>query len=242
VTALTVQHASVGEGSARGFLRVRYLALVSSATAGTMGSSSQSQQDAPSDAGLLDAIARERSQPAFQELFLRYAPRLKAHYMRSGQGEAQAEDLAQDVMLSVWHHADSYRPDMAAASTWIFRIARNRFIDVVRRQRYVELEPHVLDAQDMGRQGLDDDLATQQLGARVTAALSELSAEQAEVIRGSYFSHESASQIAARLKIPTGTVKSRLRAGLAHLQERIFVSAKPEARPRANDPSKGEGR
>ena len=96
----------------------------------------------------------------------------------------------------------------------------------MRRQRYVELEPHVLDAQDSGQAQLDDELANQQLGERVTAALSELSEEQAEVIRGSYFAHESASQIAARLQIPTGTVKSRLRAGLIHLQERLFAGSK----------------
>ncbi|MFT3923116.1 MAG: sigma-70 family RNA polymerase sigma factor [Myxococcales bacterium] len=191
-----------------------------------MGASSPSEPEATSDAALLEAIGQSRSRTAFQELFRRYAPRLKAHYLRSGQGEAQAEDLAQDVLLSVWHHAASFRPELAAPSTWIFRIARNRFIDVVRRQRYVELEERVLDAQESAGEALDDALASLQLGAHVNAALEELSAEQAEVIRGSYFAHESASQIATRLGIPTGTVKSRLRAGLQHLQERLFARAK----------------
>lgn len=208
-----------------------YLRFASNATAGTMGSSSPSDREGLSDAALLEAIAGQRSQAAFRELFLRYAPRLKSHYLRSGQGAAQAEDLAQDVLLSVWHRADSYRPEQASVSTWIFRIARNRFIDVVRRQRYVQLEPHVLEAQEAVRQGVDDELANQQLGARVIAALDELSEEQAEVIRSSYFAHESASQIAARLRIPTGTVKSRLRAGMLHLQERLFGRSKPGGTP-----------
>jgi RNA polymerase sigma-70 factor (ECF subfamily) len=175
------------------------------------------------DRALLEAITCDRSTPAFQELFARYAPRLKAHFMRGGQSAAQAEDLVQDVLISVWHHAGSYQPERAAVSTWLFRIARNRFIDVVRRERYVELEPELEEeARDGAPQQPDDLVADQQLSARVATALSGLSAEQAEVIRGSYYAHESASQIAARLQIPVGTVKSRLRAALGYLQQHLF--------------------
>jgi RNA polymerase sigma-70 factor (ECF subfamily) len=194
-----------------------------------MSSGSHPARDADSDAVLLQAIAERADRAAFQELFQRFAPRLKAHFLRSGQNQSTAEDLAQDVLLNVWHHAGSYRPELASVSTWIFRIARNRFIDVVRRQRYVALSPDQAEiAGDPPELGLDDALAQQQLNARVGQVLQELSAEQAEVIRGSYFSHESASQIAQRLNIPTGTVKSRLRAAMAHLQKRLFPGAGAE--------------
>jgi RNA polymerase sigma-70 factor (ECF subfamily) len=188
-----------------------------------MDSGSHSRQEAESDAALLEAIAAQESRAAFQELFTRYVPRLKAHFMRSGQGGAQAEDLAQDVLLNVWHYAGSYRPELASVSTWIFRIARNRFIDVVRRQRYVELSPHTLDAPEHTAEGgtLDDALSQHELSERLNQAIEKLTPEQAEVIRGSYFAHESATQIAARLQIPTGTVKSRLRAALNQLQKSL---------------------
>jgi RNA polymerase sigma factor (sigma-70 family) len=177
----------------------------------------------PSDIALVQAIGCARDRAAFQELFERYAPRLKAHFAQAGRSGTQAEDLVQDVMLSVWSHAHGYRPELASVSTWIFRIARNRFIDVVRKQRHIAIEPEAADALPADDAGdLDDSLATQQLSARVEAVLRELPVEQVEVVRASYFQHESASQTAARLGIPIGTVKSRLRAALQHLQRRVF--------------------
>jgi len=176
----------------------------------------------PSDVALVQAISASRDRAAFQLLFVRYAPRLKAHFAQAGRSGTQAEDLVQDVMLSVWSHAESYRPELASVSTWIFRIARNRFIDVVRKQRHIAIEPEVAEALPDAAHDLDDSLATQQLSARVEAVLLELPVEQVEVVRASYFQHESASQTAARLGIPIGTVKSRLRAALSQLQRRVF--------------------
>jgi RNA polymerase sigma-70 factor (ECF subfamily) len=215
-------------GARRRVASVGYLFRQHGATAAPMRAGLPSQHDEPTDASLVEAIASERSTAAFQVLFARYAPRLKAHYLRTARSEAAAEDLVQDVLISVWHHADSYRSEKASVSTWIFRIARNRFIDVVRRQRYVGLEPETLEhASEMSTPSIDDALADQQLGAKVVAALSELPEEQAEVVRGSYFLHESASQLAARLAIPIGTVKSRLRAALQHLKQRAFDGREP---------------
>jgi RNA polymerase sigma-70 factor (ECF subfamily) len=176
----------------------------------------------PPDVALVQAIAASRDRAAFQELFARYGPRLKAHFAQAGRSGAQAEDLVQDVMLSVWSHAASYRPELASVSTWIFRIARNRFIDVVRKRRHVAIEPEAAEAVPDAAFDLDDSLATQQLSARVEAVLRELPAEQIEVVRATYFQHETASQTAVRLSIPIGTVKSRLRAALQHLQRRVF--------------------
>jgi RNA polymerase sigma factor (sigma-70 family) len=179
-------------------------------------------QAAPSDVALVQAIGGERDRVAFQLLFVRYAPRLKAHFAQAGRSGLQAEDLVQEVMLSVWNHAGSYRPELASVSTWIFRIARNRFIDVVRKQRYIAIEPEAADELPAEPSSLEDNLATQQLSARVGVALGELPKEQAEVVRASYFQHESAAQTAVRLGIPIGTVKSRLRAALQQLQRSVF--------------------
>ena len=182
----------------------------------------------PSDAALVLAIGSARDRDAFRQLFARYAPKLKAHFAHAGRSGLAVEDLVQDVMLSVWSHAHSYKPQLASVSTWIFRIARNRFIDVVRRQRTIAIEPELADALGSEAVDLDDGLSTLELSARVDVAMSSLPAEQADVIRASYYQHESASQTAARLGIPIGTVKSRLRAALNHLARSL--GAEREAR------------
>lgn len=179
---------------------------------------SYSQSD---DVVLVLAIASGRDEAAFAELFVRYAARLTAHFTRGGRQRSQAEDLAQDVLLSVWSHAASYRPEMASVSTWIFRIARNRFIDVVRKQKHIEIEPTEEMLPSDG-DALDDLVGTQRLGVQLELAISELPDEQAEVLRGSYYQHETATELADRLQIPVGTVKSRLRAALIHMKRRIF--------------------
>jgi RNA polymerase sigma-70 factor (ECF subfamily) len=183
-------------------------------------------RDARSDAQLLAAIAHERDARAFAELFQRYAPKLTAHFARSSRDPARVDDLVQDVMLSVWSHAASYRAELAAPSTWVFRIARNRHIDLHRRQRVFEVEPDASLA-DPAAPTLDDDVGLRRFGERMLAELAELPAEQAEVVRGSYFGHETASELSARLNVPLGTVKSRLRAALAALRTRLGLGGEP---------------
>jgi RNA polymerase sigma factor (sigma-70 family) len=83
------------------------------------------------------AISSDRSRPAFSELFDFYAPRIKSYMLRLGASDGEAEELAQDVMITVWQKAGMYDRKQASVSTWMFRIARNRRIDLQRRQRGV---------------------------------------------------------------------------------------------------------
>jgi RNA polymerase sigma-70 factor (ECF subfamily) len=199
------------------------------ANAAAMGMGTPARTAEPSDVALVQAIAADQDREAFALLFSRFAPRIKAHYARSLRSAAQSDDLVQDVMLSVWRNAQSYRPEVASVSTWIFRIARNRFIDVVRKQRFVDVDADDADAMG-GREpplAVDAALEVQELSARVEQALGEMPQEQAEVVRGSYFAHESASEMAERLRIPIGTVKSRMRAAMAYLHKRVFEGGQP---------------
>ena len=82
---------------------------------------------------LLVAVARRRDREAFARLFAHFAPRLKAYLMKSGAPAPAADDFAQDAMLTVWRKAELFDPSRARAATWIFTIARNRRIDVLRR-------------------------------------------------------------------------------------------------------------
>ena len=80
------------------------------------------------------AVRDRRDRAAFSALFDHFAPRLKGFVMRSGTGSAQAEEIVQDVMLTVWRKAEQFDPARAQVSAWIYKIARNRQIDVIRKE------------------------------------------------------------------------------------------------------------
>ena len=90
-------------------------------------------QDALKYDRLIEAVALRRDREAFAQLFEYFAPRLKAWLIKSGATPGAAEDFAQDAMLTVWRKADLFDARKARAATWIFTIARNRRLDMLRR-------------------------------------------------------------------------------------------------------------
>ena len=88
----------------------------------------------------LEAIASRKCKRSFTELFEFFAPRLKSYLMRLGSDDVQAEELAQEVMITVWRKAEQFDRNQASPSTWIFRIARNRRIDAFRREKSLDAE------------------------------------------------------------------------------------------------------
>jgi len=169
-------------------------------------------------ADCIEAIAARADKAAFASLFSYFAPRLKAYLVRLGLETAQAEEVAQDVMVTVWRKAASYDRRQASASTWIFRIARNRRIDVFRRERRADL-----DANDPGLQPAVEptpDTVTEaaQMEVHVRLAMEQLSPDQRDLVRAAFYEDLSHSQIAERTGIPLGTVKSRLRQAFGKLR------------------------
>lgn len=169
----------------------------------------------------IEAVARRRDRAAFAELFGHFAPRVKAYLMRLGSDAASAEDLMQDVMLTVWRRADSYDPAQAGVGTWIFTIARNRRIDALRRERRPAFDAEDPALRPEPPAPADQVTAAQQWENRLGAALRELPPEQSEMVRLAYYEDRSHSDIAQRLNIPLGTVKSRLRLAVARLRARF---------------------
>ncbi|MGB1034731.1 MAG: sigma factor, partial [Primorskyibacter sp.] len=88
----------------------------------------------------LARIRDNRDEAAFVEVFQHFGPRIKAFLMRSGTDAATAEECVQDVMTTVWRKAHLFDPTRASVATWVFTIARNRKIDIARRQRRPEPE------------------------------------------------------------------------------------------------------
>lgn len=151
------------------------------------------------------SVSRDRS--AYVRLFQHFAPKIKAYIMRLGLVESTADELMQETMLAVWNKAHLYNRSKAAASTWIFTLARNQSIDWMRRQKYPEYE---LEEWHLGE---DDSDAGEQsvLSDRMEQAIKTLPEAQAQVIYMSFFEGRSHQEISDRIGIPLGSVKSRIR-------------------------------
>lgn len=164
------------------------------------------------DAGAcLVAVGRDRDKAAFAQLFSHYAPRLKAYMRKLGADDTAAEEVAQEALLAVWRKAHLYDPAKASAGTWIFAVARNMRIDMIRREKRPEIDAEdpalVPDAEPRA----DDHVGARQREALVREAIRQLPPEQAEVVRLSFYEEKPHAEIAEVLQLPLGTVKSRLR-------------------------------
>jgi RNA polymerase sigma-70 factor (ECF subfamily) len=166
----------------------------------------------------LVAVGRGRDREAFAQLFSHFAPRIKSYMMQRGVPDGRAEDLAQETMLTVWRKAGLFDPAKAAAATWIFTIARNLRIDQIRRERHPEVSDDALAAMADDAPLADSVVAAAADGKRLHEAIAALSPEQAEVIRLSFFDDLAHSAIAQRLRLPLGTVKSRLRLAMVKIR------------------------
>lgn len=173
------------------------------------------------DDALVLRIATEADRAAFAELFRRFAGRIKSFLMKGGATPDLAEEIAQDVMVAVWRKAASFDGARATAATWIYTIARNRRIDLLRRERRPEPDPE----DPLFRPEPPEDpataLAAADRDARVRQALATLSDEQREVVRLAFFSGLSHGEIADQLAAPLGTVKSRLRLSFKRLRDEL---------------------
>ncbi|MEM9783445.1 MAG: sigma-70 family RNA polymerase sigma factor [Pseudomonadota bacterium] len=174
-----------------------------------------------SDEALLAMIAADASRPAFVVLFDRYAGRVKAFFMAAGASHEEAEEGVQEVMVTLWRQARQFNAGRGGATTWIYTIARNKRIDLIRRQRRPAPDPQdPLFAPDPIR-GAEHEVAHDQRDTLVRRALSALSEDQLVVIRLSFFAGMSQSEIANELGTPLGTVKSRLRLSFQRLREAL---------------------
>jgi RNA polymerase sigma-70 factor, ECF subfamily len=168
-------------------------------------------------AALIVAIARRQDRTAFATLFAYFAPRVKTYLQRRGGEASQAEELAQDAMLTVWQKAAQYDPARANAAAWIFAIARNHWIDVLRRSRLSLPQPDPSD-EPLPEPLADALLVAEDRSRRLQAALHDLPPEQRESLQLAFFDDRSHSEIEQLLGVPLGTVKSRLRLAMSRLR------------------------
>jgi RNA polymerase sigma-70 factor (ECF subfamily) len=173
---------------------------------------------------LILRIARHEDRAAFGALFSHFAPRVKAYLARLGTDRASAEDLMQDVMLTVWRRAVTYDRSQASVATWIFTIARNKRIDSLRRDHRADLDLDDPALRPEAEPQPDRAVDAEQWSALVKSAVAAMPRDQAEIVRLAYYEDLSHSEIALRLGLPLGTVKSRMRLALGRLRVKFADS------------------
>ncbi|UJM90514.1 sigma-70 family RNA polymerase sigma factor [Rhodanobacter denitrificans] len=168
---------------------------------------------------LMAAVSTQRDRASFMRIYDHFAPRLQRYLRNLGVAESTADELVQEALLTLWRKAALFDPARASLGTWLYRVARNLYIDQVRR------EPHWLPIQE----GLDrlDHLESARLDSQpelsfdqdlLKQAIDRLPPVQAKLVRMCYLESKSHSEISSELAMPLGSVKSSLRRAFAKLQ------------------------
>lgn len=170
-------------------------------------------------ARLIEAVAGDGDRDAFNQLFAHFAPRVKSLMIKNGAGSELAEEIAQETLLLVWRKASQFDPSTGGVAAWIFTIARNLRIDLIRKSRSsVPLEEADHLAWEDAAMSPDVLVQSRQDSARVQRAMVALSDDQLKAIKQAYYEEKSHGEIAAEADIPLGTVKSRLRLAIQRLR------------------------
>lgn len=169
-------------------------------------------------ADCMAAVAEDRDKQRFMELYDHFSPRVNAYLGAQGVDSAMAEDLAQEALLALWNKAHLYKREKAAVSTWLFRVARNLWIDKMRKQRGIAYE-----ADDSLAELETTEMTLEADGDRIKAVLDQLPTNQAQVVFKSYFEGKSHSEIAEETGMPLGSVKSSLRLAIRAFRQHFGV-------------------
>jgi RNA polymerase sigma-70 factor (ECF subfamily) len=170
-----------------------------------------------SDVELLGRVAG-RDRGAFAALYDRLAPRVLGLALHLLRNHPDAEDVLQETFLQVWDRAGRFDPARCPADAWVLMIARCRAIDRLRRRRDAAPVPDELAAATAGPAR---ELERAEAAARVSAAGAGLPAAQREAVGLAFFAGLTHGQIARRLGLPLGTVKTRIRLGVLRLRDRF---------------------
>ncbi|KWE87808.1 sigma-70 family RNA polymerase sigma factor [Burkholderia territorii] len=155
---------------------------------------------------------------AFARLYQLTASRLYGAILRMIRDRHEAEDLLQDVFTTAWRRADSFDARRGTATTWLMTLARNRTIDRIRQHREIPLDdelalsiPDESPTPDLGAQASEERL-------RLERGLAHLGERQAYVLREAFHGGASYAELAERMQVPLGTMKSWIRRSLMRLK------------------------
>ncbi len=172
----------------------------------------------------VELIGKNQDKLAFNTIFKYFAPRLKSFLVKAGSTDTQAEEVIQEVMIAVWTKSSTYDSNKSSVSTWIYTIARNKRIDKIRKEKR-----HYLSESDEGLEipvdsTQEKEIFTAQVSNSLKKYMSNLPEEQSKLLKLSYFYNKTHADISAELKIPLGTVKSRIRLALTKMRHLVEVN------------------
>lgn len=170
----------------------------------------------------LARVASVRDKQAFATLFDHFVPLIRAYSLAREPGaDLVADDLAQEVMIRLWRKAHSFNPELASLNTWVFTLARNCRIDYLRRNsRHLSvIDPEtVFETIEDDSPGPFQQAHQQRLQSRIQDGFKQLPTEQSEIMRMVYLEGKSHQATSDELRLPLGTVKSRIRLALKKLE------------------------
>ena len=172
----------------------------------------------------VELVGKNQDKLAFNSIFRYFAPRLKSFLVKAGSTDSQAEEVIQEVMIAVWTKSSTYDSNKSSVSTWIYTIARNKRIDKIRKEKR-----HYLSESDEGLEiPVDSTQEKEIFSAQVSNSLKKYMAnlpeEQSKLLKLSYFYNKTHADISTELKIPLGTVKSRIRLALTKMRHLVEVN------------------
>ncbi len=179
-------------------------------------------------ANQLEKVAADKDTRAFEAIYSHFAPLIKAFGVSSGlsyQGDHLPEELVQEVMLSIWRKADLFDRRKAAPSTWIFTIARNQRIDILRRLRKYQNDLNADDVWDLTSEtDLFGEIRDTRIQKNVNKELRNLPMDQKQIVAKGFLEDKSHQEVANELSLPLGTVKSRVRLAMQKLKLTMGVN------------------
>ena len=177
---------------------------------------------APTDEELVARLAAGVDEAALSELYDRYQAAMYGLAMRITNDAGLAQDAVQEAFLGIWRNAARYAEGRASVRTWMLSIAHHRAIDIVRRRRATSPLPEFDEVNEaLTAPDVWPEVARAADAAEVRRAMAALPDAQSQAIQLAYFSGLTQTEIADREQIPLGTVKSRVRLGLAALRREL---------------------
>ena len=207
-------------------MNFRVVAEIISSLDMSMGSgfSNDNQKNLSEWDKLLIQVGNNRDRSAFKALYEHFTPRLKSFLLRIGSDDSTAEEVCQESMIMVWRKAETFNPESAGASTWIFTIARNKRIDKLRKDRRPLPDFNDPSFYKKPIDKSDDILQRIEEEKKIKKALKNLPPEQAKLILSAYYDEKSHRKIADETNLPLGTVKSRIRLAINRLRTQLEES------------------
>ena len=164
------------------------------------------------------AVAESRDRRAFRRLFDYFGPRIKGFCQNNGSTADRADEVVQEAFVNVWRKANLFDPKKASAGAWIFAIARNSRIDLIRKENRPEADTTDPFFDQNEPESPLTVLETERRSALLRNFVKELPDEQQDVLKLAFFEEKAHSEVAEELGIPLGTVKSRIRLAFSRIR------------------------